>query len=85
LIFIQYSLLVSGVVSLWSELAGYSNTAMGYKGLKDLYGRASVLLEEECHNTPETNNKMLLDLAREAMVEHITWYLSEIDNDLKQK
>lgn len=82
---IQYSLLVSGVVSLWSELAGYSNTAMGYKGLKDLYVRASVLLEQECHNTPKTNNKMLLDLAREAMVEHITWNLSEIDNDLKQK
>lgn len=82
---IQYSLLASGVVSLWSELAGYSSTAMGYKGLKDLYIRANVLLTQTDQHQTKSNNKMLLELAREAMVEHITWNLSEIDNDLKQK
>ena len=79
---IQYSLLAGGLVSLWSELAGYKTTAMGYKGLRELYTRASVLIDDSDH---QHNQKLLLDLAREAMVEHITWNLSEIDNDIKQK
>ena len=79
---IQYSVVLGGLISLWAELAGYNSTAMGYKSLKSLYIRASVLIDKNNHSE---NSSILLDLAREAMVEHITWNLAEVDNDIKQK
>ena len=67
---------------LWSELAGYEVTAKGYESLEELYKRAQILLTDEL--TP-SKKQMLLDLAHEAMVEHVMWTTAEMKNDLKNK
>ncbi len=82
MLILQYSLMMAGLIMLWSELAGYEMTAKGYESLEDLYRRALVLLEGKL--TP-SKKQMLLDLAREAMFEHVSWTSSEMNNDLKQK
>ncbi|WP_351011637.1 hypothetical protein [Shewanella sp. S1-58-MNA-CIBAN-0166] len=82
MLLLQYSLMIAGLILLWSELAGYEMTAKGYESLEDLYRRALVLLEGQL--TP-SKKQMLLDLAREAMFEHVSWTSSETKNDLKQK
>ena len=82
MLILQYSLMMAGLIMLWSELAGYEMTAKGYESLEDLYCRALVLLEGQL--TP-SKKLMLLDLAREAMFEHVSWTSSEMNNDLKQK
>jgi len=79
---LQYSLMIAGLIMLWSELAGYEMTAKGYESLEELYGRALTLLAGELTSSKK---QMLLDLAHEAMFEHVTWTSSEMNNDLKQK
>jgi hypothetical protein len=82
LLLVQLCLMSGGIISLWRELAGYESTAKGYSSLYELYDRANKLLEG---NFTTSKHQMLLDLAREAMFEHVNWTRSEISNDLKQK
>lgn len=79
---LQYSLMLGGVIALWSELAGYESTARGYESLDQLYERAQSLLYGEFTHSKRL---MLQELAREAMFEHVSWTNSEMSNDLKQK
>jgi len=79
---VQYGLMLAGIVVLWSEIAGYESTTLGYSSLKTLYERATILFEE----TPDRSSKnMLLELAKEAVFEHVTWTRSEMASDLKEK
>lgn len=79
---VQYGLMLAGIVVLWSEIAGYESTSLGYNSLKTLYERATILFEE----TPDrSSKKMLLELAKEAVYEHVTWTRSEMASDLKEK
>lgn len=79
---VQYGLMLAGIVVLWSEIAGYESTTLGYSSLKTLYERAIILFEE----TPDSSSKkMLLELAKEAVFEHVTWTRSEMASDLKEK
>jgi hypothetical protein len=79
---VQYGLMLAGIVVLWSEIAGYESTTLGYSSLKTLYERATILFEE----TPDrSSKKMLLELAKEAVFEHVTWTRSEMASDLKEK
>ena len=74
--------MLAGIVVLWSEIAGYESTTLGYSSLKTLYERATILFEE----TPDrSSKKMLLELAKEAVFEHVTWTRSEMASDLKEK
>ncbi|URQ90089.1 DUF1273 domain-containing protein [Pseudoalteromonas sp. SCSIO 43101] len=82
MLLLQYNLMISGLIMLWSELAGYEVTAKGYESLEELYKRAQILLTDEL--TP-SKKQMLLDLAHEAMVEHVMWTTAEMKNDLKNK
>lgn len=79
---VQYSLMLGGVVALWSELFGYETTANGYSSMEELYGRAQSLLKGEMTLAKEL---MLLALAREAMFEHVNWSNSESNNDIKNR
>jgi len=79
---VQYSLMLGGVVALWSELSGYEATANGYSSMEELYGRAQTLLKGEMTAAKEL---MLLSLAREAMFEHVSWSSSESSNDIKNR
>ncbi|AGH82243.1 hypothetical protein PCNPT3_11535 [Psychromonas sp. CNPT3] len=79
---VQYSLMIGAVIALWRELAGYESTAKGYSSLDKLYERAQSLLSGPM--TP-SKQQMLLDLAKEAMYEHVNWTVSEMNNDLKHK
>lgn len=79
---VQYGLMLAGIVVLWSEIAGYESTTLGYSSLKTLYERATTLFEE----TPNRSSKrMLLELAKEAVFEHVTWTRSEMASDLKER
>ncbi|AAZ25668.1 hypothetical protein [Colwellia psychrerythraea] len=79
---VQYGLMLAGIVVLWSEIAGYESTTLGYSSLKTLYERATTLFEE----TPDkSSKKMLLELAKEAVFEHVTWTRSEMASDLKER
>ncbi|WP_156896970.1 hypothetical protein [Ferrimonas kyonanensis] len=80
--FAQYALMAAGAIALWGELAGYDTTARGYRSLEQLYRRAQHLLDGELNQSKQA---MLIELAKEAMFEHVTWTNSESDNDLKQK
>lgn len=82
MLLVQFGLVIGGVIALWNELAGYESTAKGYASLKALYDRANKLLEGEF--TP-SKHQMLLELAREAIFEHVSWTMSESNNDLKKK
>lgn len=79
---VQYSLMVGGVVALWSELFGYESTASGYSSMEELYARAQSLLKGDMTSAKEL---MLLALAREAMFEHVNWSSSESNNDIKNR
>jgi len=79
---LQYSLMLGGLAALWSELSGYESTANGYGSLDELYNRAQTLIGTEAS---ESQQQMLLDLAREAMFEHVSWSHSEMNNDIKQR
>jgi len=79
---VQYSLMLGGVVALWSELSGYEATANGYSSMEELYGRAQTLLKGDMTAAKEL---MLLSLAREAMFEHVNWSSSESNNDIKNR
>jgi hypothetical protein len=82
MLLVQLCLLIGGVIALWRELAGYESTAKGYSNLKELYDRADKLLEGEFTTS---KHQMLLDLAREAIFEHVSWTMSESNNDIKNK
>ncbi|TMM47032.1 hypothetical protein [Colwellia ponticola] len=79
---VQYSLMLGGVVALWSELCGYETTANGYASMEELYGRAHSLLKGDMTLAKEL---MLLALAREAMFEHVNWSNAESNNDIKNR
>ncbi|MGI2174566.1 hypothetical protein [Shewanella ulleungensis] len=82
MLLVQFGLVMGGVIALWNELAGYESTAKGYASLKALYDRADKLLEGEF---TASKHQMLLELAREAIFEHVSWTMSESNNDLKKK
>lgn len=82
MLLVQYSLMLAGIIALWSELAGYEDMSNGYESLEELYQRASQLIEGEM---TASKKNMLLELAREAINEHVTWTSSEKKNDLKQR
>lgn len=79
---VQYSLMLGGVVALWSELSGYDYAANGYSSMEELYSRAQSLLKG---NMTAAQELMLLALAREAMFEHVSWSNSESNNDIKNR
>ena len=81
MLLVQYSLMFSGLIVLWGELAGYKDKALGYESLKALYSRALPLLSGDF---TQSKKEMLLELAREAMFEHVNWTSSEKNSDLKE-
>ncbi len=79
---VQYSLMTAGVIALWHELAGYENTAKGYESLIALYERAQGFVHGDLTNEKKF---MLVELAKEAMLEHVSWTHSESEIDIKNR
>lgn len=80
---VQFMLVFTASISLWVELSGYNNTVTGYETLRELYYRALVIISKRGNDSQIRS--MLLDLAREAMYEHVTWSKYESECDLKRK
>ncbi|GAA0375032.1 hypothetical protein GCM10009092_44090 [Bowmanella denitrificans] len=80
---VQFLVMLGGVIALWVELANYRFASAGFAHMQVFYKRAQFLLAQSL--TKVQTDKLLTELANEAMQEHAEWNLSEAESDLARR
>jgi hypothetical protein len=84
-----FLMLVLGVYALWQEVLGIDNMIDGYEDMRWTMSQALNHLtrpSNQCEEVlDEVTKKVIVDVAKEAIVEHLRWSEVQRKNDIRNR